>query len=140
MATVTFEVLAVGNPLIELGVIDARDETNQPVVVPTTAASGVDTGGLLPSVTALLPNYPNPFNPMTTIAFDLASTGRVRIDVFSIDGRRVRTLVDEDFGPGRHSAVFDGRDQTGRQVASGTYLYVMQGPGISQTRRMLLVK
>jgi len=140
LATVTFEVLAAGAPLIELGVIDARDETNQPVVVPTTAASAVGTDGGLPTVSTLLPNYPNPFNPMTTIAFELAATGRVRIDVFSIDGRRVRTLVDEDMGPGRHTTVFDGRDQSGRQVASGTYLYVMKGPGISKTRRMLLVK
>jgi len=140
LATVTFQVLAVGDPQIQLGVIDARDATNQPVVVPTTPTSAVGQDGVLPVVSTLHANYPNPFNPMTTIAFDLAASGRVRIDVFSIDGRRVRTLVDEDFGPGRHSAVFDGRDQTGRQVASGTYLYVMQGPGISQTRRMLLVK
>jgi hypothetical protein len=93
-----------------------------------------------PRVFALNGNYPNPFNPMTNIAFDLAASGRVRIDIFSIDGRRVRTLVDEVMPAGRHRAVWDGRDRAGRQSASGTYLYIMEGPGIKATRRMLLVK
>ena len=140
VASVTFKRIASGDPRIELADIDARDQTNNPVTITTTAASPVDDGGVLPVVSTLHPNYPNPFNPMTTIAFDLAVSGRVRIDIYSIDGRRIRTLVDGSFAAGRHDEVWNGRDQTGRTVASGTYLYIMEGPGIKQTRRMLLIK
>ncbi len=140
IASVTFQVLATGDPGIQLADIDARDQTNNPVPVTTTAASPVGDGGNLPVVSVLHPNYPNPFNPMTTIAFDLAVSGRVRIDIFSIDGRRIRTLVDGIYDVGRHSEVWNGRDQTGRSVASGTYLFIMEGPRIKQARRMLLIK
>jgi hypothetical protein len=140
LATVTFRVLAQGNTLLQLAEIEARDQSNQPVPVIPTAATPVGEGGDLPVASALHPNYPNPFNPMTTIAFDLATPGQVRIDIFGLDGRRIRTLVEGAFGAGRHVQVWDGRDQAGRSVASGTYLFTMVGPDIKQTRRMLLVK
>ena len=140
VASVTFQVLATGDPQLQLADISARDRNNNPVPVTTTAASPVDEGGNLPVISTLHPNYPNPFNPMTTIAFDLATAGRVRIDIFSIDGRRIRTLVDGPYAAGRHSEVWNGRDHAGRSVASGTYLFTMEGPRIKQTRRMLLIK
>jgi len=140
VASVTFEVLAAGDPQIQMLEIDARDQTNGAIMVTTTAASPVDDGGELPAVSALYPNYPNPFNPMTTIAFDLAVAGPVRIDIFSIDGRRVRSLVNAEMSAGRHTEMWDGRDSSGRAVSSGTYLYIMETPGLRQTQRMLLVK
>ena len=140
IASVTFKVLAAGDPLLQLADIDARDQANNPVPITTSAASPVGDGGDLPAVSALYPNYPNPFNPTTTIMFDLAAPGRVRIDIYSIDGRRVRTLVDDAYAAGRHFEVWNGRDHAGRSVASGTYLFTMEGPRIKQTRRMLLIK
>lgn len=140
IASVTFRVLAAGDPGIQLEEIDARGQDNAPIMVTTTAASPVDPGGILPAVSALHPNYPNPFNPMTTIAFDLAIAGQVRIEIYSIDGRRIRSLVNSAYAAGSHTEVWDGRDQSGRSVASGTYLYTMDGPRIKQTRRMLLIK
>jgi hypothetical protein len=110
------------------------------VSITATAATPVTESGDLPVVSTLHPNYPNPFNPLTTIAFELARPGLVRIEIFSLDGRRIRTLVEGAYGAGRHAEVWDGRDQTGRSVASGTYLFTMVGPDIKQTRRMLLVK
>ena len=140
IASVTFKRLAAGDPQIQLMEIDARGQVNDTVAITITAASPVDGGGVVPMVSALYPNYPNPFNPMTTIAFDLAVSGRVRIDIYSIDGRRIRSLVNGTFAAGRHEEVWNGRDHNGRTVASGTYLYIMEGPGIRQTRRMLLIK
>ena len=140
IASVTFRVLASGNTMLQIADVDARDKTNSSVSVTTTAATPVDDGGNLPTVSTLHANYPNPFNPMTTIAFDLAVSGRVRIDIYSIDGRRIRTLVDGTYTAGSHSEVWNGRDRSGRSVASGTYLYTMEGPRIKQTRRMLLIK
>lgn len=140
VVSVTFQVVGDGLPQIQMMAIDARDKNNDQVTVSTSAASPVGGGTELPVVSTLHPNYPNPFNPMTTISFDLAVAGPVRIDIYGIDGRRVRSLVDGRYSAGRHAEVWDGRDAGGRTVASGTYLYIMEAPGIKQTRRMLLIK
>jgi hypothetical protein len=140
IALVTFQVLAADEPRIELAEIEARDQANQPVTIALTAASPVGQELDLPVVSTLHPNYPNPFNPLTTIAFDLAAPGKVRVAIFSLDGRRIRTLIEDSYPAGRHSTVWDGRDHSGRSMASGTYLYTLEGPDIKQSRRMLLIK
>jgi hypothetical protein len=90
-----------------------------------------------------LSNHPNPFNPYTTIEFSvvvgLAPT-HVLLEVFNIRGQRVRTLISEYMPSGNHSVVWDGRDDSGRPVGSGVYLYRLQAGEISETRRMLLLK
>jgi len=140
LARATFRVIGTGAPGLRFGDIAARDKANQNVVVNGEPTSDDPGDTVLPRVSALNPNYPNPFNPMTKISFDLATQGRVQISIFSIDGRLVKTLVDEPFSPGRHERVWQGRDNSGRTVASGTHLYRMEGPAIQQTRRMLLIK
>ena len=90
--------------------------------------------------TALHPNTPNPFNPTTTIAFDLASRTRVTLRVYDVAGRVVRTLVDGVRDAGAHRAVWDGRDDRGARVASGIYLLRLQAGAVSQTRKMVLMK
>ena len=95
----------------------------------------------VPSATALHPNLPNPFNPATTIAFDLARAGRVRLEVFDVGGRRVRTLVDAEMAPGFHHRVtWNGLDTTGARVANGVYLYRLEAPGFAATRKMIVLK
>jgi hypothetical protein len=85
--------------------------------------------------------HPNPFNPSTTIAFALARPDNARLDVYTIDGRHVRTLVDRGLGAGPHSATWDGVDHRGRAMASGTYFYrLTTGSGFSEAGRMVLVK
>ena len=81
-------------------------------------AAGSDTA--TPRVFALNGNYPNPFNPMTKISFSLPESQDVRLSVYGIDGRLVRTLVSESRGPGLHEVIWNGQDDTGRGVASGT--------------------
>ncbi len=78
---------------------------------------------------------PNPFNPATTIAFELAAGGSVRVDVYDIRGGLVRTLVDGTLAAGRHEVRFDGAD-----LPSGTYVCRLVGPGGAQTSRLTLVK
>ena len=85
-------------------------------------------------------NYPNPFNPATTIRFDLPSSGRVKLSIYALDGSRVATLVDGELPAGRHAAIWHGRDNRGARVASGLYFYRIQTPQIVETRRMMLVK
>ena len=71
-------------------------------------------GGMTPLVTRLRSNYPNPFNPTTTIAFDLVAEGRVRMSIYGIDGRLVRVLADEVFSAGQHQKVWDVACSDGR--------------------------
>jgi hypothetical protein len=91
--------------------------------------------------TALHPCYPNPFNPMTTISYDLRERVPVTLAIYDVTGRRVKTLVDrEAANAGRYEKVWDGRDETGRAVASGVYFYRLDAGGYTETRRMVLVK
>ncbi|HUU26294.1 MAG TPA: FlgD immunoglobulin-like domain containing protein, partial [archaeon] len=96
----------------------------------------------LPGSFSLSQNYPNPFNPATTIAFDMPSggSGQVKIEIYDLRGRLVRTLVDGVREPGRHEIFWDGTDSDGRTSASGVYIYRMQAGSFSTTRKMVLLK
>ncbi len=94
----------------------------------------------LPQRFALRGCAPNPFNPTTTIFFDLPAEARVKLAVYDLSGRRVRTLIDGNMAAGRHSQQWDGTDDAGRQVASGVYLCRMISSVFADTKRMTLVK
>jgi len=85
-------------------------------------------------------NYPNPFNPSTTIKFSLPSEQVVELSIIALDGSRVATLVRESLPAGDHQVVWDGRNDQGVQVASGTYFYRIKAGEHSATSRMMLVK
>lgn len=85
-------------------------------------------------------NHPNPFNPHTTIRFDLPVESFVELTVYSVSGRRIATLVSGLREQGPHSEVWNGREDGGRTVASGTYFYRLSTAGYSETKRMTLVK
>ena len=92
-------------------------------------------------VEALGDAYPNPFNPQTTIAFELPNEQAASLRVYDVSGRLVRVLVDgEVVAQGRHEAIWNGRDDTGRRVASGTYFYRLEAGAYTETKRMVLVK
>jgi len=85
------------------------------------------------------PNVPNPFNPSTTIGFEVSPAGGVDVDVFSPAGAKVRTLVHESLDAGTHEVRWDGRDDAGRRVASGVYIARVRAHGVSRTHKMLLL-
>ncbi|PKN75835.1 MAG: gingipain R [Candidatus Cloacimonetes bacterium HGW-Cloacimonetes-2] len=91
-------------------------------------------------VTALRGNYPNPFNPTTTISFDLASAGFTSLKIYNIRGQLVRNLFSGDKAAGRHHLNWDGRDEANRSVSSGVYFYRLDTKGYSRTNKMLLMK
>jgi len=97
-------------------------------------------GPATPMVTKLFSNYPNPFNPTTTISFDLATGGRTSLRIFNLRGQVVKTLCDEDISAGNHRFVWDGRDDNDRRVASGVYMYRLSTPRYTETRKMLMMK
>ena len=90
--------------------------------------------------TQLHHNVPNPFNPTTTIAFDLAVAQRVQLFVFDSRGRHIRSLVEDEMNAGQHRVLWDGRDQAGRSMASGIYFYRMRTAQFEQTQRMTLIR
>lgn len=107
-----------------------------------SAATGIDDEVPLALARPRLePNWPNPFNPRTTIAFTLPTGGPVSLSVFDLSGRRVRELIaGETLEAGRHETVWFGRDDQGRALASGTYLYRLRVGEDVQTRRAVLLK
>jgi hypothetical protein len=98
----------------------------------------------IPEDFALHQNYPNPFNPTTTITYAIprveGGAVDVVLEVFNINGQRIRTLVEESSVPGYHATEWDGRDQFGRQAGSGIYLYRMRAAEFVSTQRMMLLK
>ncbi len=94
----------------------------------------------LPVALTLLGNHPNPFNPMTRIAFSLPQPGAVKVSVFDVAGRLVRELGDTEFDAGRGEIVWDGTDRLGESVATGVYLYRMEVAGEVRDGKMVLLK
>jgi len=124
--------------------ISSNDPGNPQVVVPVTLSISIGTAvgdDNMPRTFALGAAYPNPFNPSTKIAFSVpAGGGRVDLKIFDLSGRLVRTLVSGEQPGGHHTAVWAGRSDEGRPVASGTYFYRLQAPGFDGTKKMVLVK
>jgi hypothetical protein len=104
--------------------------------------AGIDPSAWLPGsneVSYLRQNRPNPFSPSTLIAFEVPRRGRVDLRIYSVEGRLVRSLVGRECPAGKHTTRWDGRDDLGRPVTSGVYFCKLRGPGITETRKMILV-
>jgi hypothetical protein len=108
---------------------------------PLTDEETVVRETVLPEVFALYQNVPNPFNPTTNIRFDLPpGGGAVTLRIYDVGGRLVRTLVNETQTAGRKTVAWDGLNEAGNPVATGTYFYRLAGPGFEQTRKMVHLK
>ena len=108
-------------------------------VVLTDVATGV-AGDAVPGVLRLTQSYPNPFNPQTTISFALPQSGPVELSVFDVRGRHVATLADGEMPAGEHSLVWNGTDDAGRSVSSGTYVLRLQNADGLVTSKLTLLK
>lgn len=97
-------------------------------------------GNGTPSDWTLEPNYPNPFNPSTSISFSIPSVSAVRLDIHNVLGQSVRELYSGQLNPGRYTIDWDGRDQRGNTVNSGVYFFTLQTNSHTQSRKMLLLK
>jgi flagellar hook assembly protein FlgD len=95
-----------------------------------------------PLRTRLLGSRPNPANPSARITFTLASTGQVRLRIYDVGGRLVRTLADErlEAAPEPYEILWDGRNDTGIPMASGVFLYQLDAPGYSSAKKLVLLK
>jgi hypothetical protein len=89
----------------------------------------------MPDQISLFPNYPNPLNPTTTVSFSLPKSTSMKLSIFDITGRTVKTLSDEMMPAGEHQIAFDGTD-----LPSGIYLASLQAAGKTMTRKIVLLK
>ena len=85
-------------------------------------------------------NYPNPFNPKTTISFEIAEKGKTAVEIYNVKGQKVKTLLKENLEVGTHSIVWDGKNDNKQQVASGMYFYKISVNGKQKTNKMLMLK
>jgi len=117
--------------------IEVRGMDNEPVEADLQGVTDVD----LPTVSSLSQNIPNPFNPMTTIRFNLSQASHVSLCVYDIAGHLVQALVSNvimEEGP--QEVVWRGCDDSKRPVSAGVYFYRLTAGGYSETKRMVLVK
>ena len=125
--------------------IFSNDPQRPQLVIPIhlkvdTVFTKLDQSVLTVSEFRLQQNFPNPFNPTTTITFDLPENVRVRLEIFDVAGRLICTLVNKHRNAGSHQVVWNGQDDTGNTVASGLYLYRLQAGDFVQSRKMLFMK
>jgi hypothetical protein len=102
--------------------------------------TGVDGDEEVPSVHVLRGAVPNPFNPVTTLSYGVPRDAEVRLAVYNVAGRLVRTLVDGPVEAGYHSVVWDGRDDHGVGTSSGVYFCRMESESFTGTTKMVLLK
>ena len=142
----TLNTLAMDEETLMETDLDAED-TNEasdhlPRVFDISLAAGLGTKNepVLPSGFALYPNYPNPFNPITTLRYDLPENAMVTIMIYDIMGRRIKTLVNIDQTAGYRSIQWDATNDLGQPVSAGVYLYLIQAEEFRDTKKMVLMK
>ena len=128
----------------QLATRDTRLATGVPVVLETLLAMLAETEAI-PETTALLPNYPNPFNPETWIPYHLAQAANVTLTIYDIRGEVVRALTLGHQPSGvyesrERAAYWDGRNESGEPVASGVYFYTLTAGDFTATRKLLIAK
>jgi len=104
--------------------------------------SGIDDDLVIISTNILNDNYPNPFNPSTTISYNLAEDSNVELTIYNLKGQRVKQLVSSNqLSAGQHSVEWHGTDDAGENVSSGIYLYKLKaGDKYTSTKKMILLK
>ncbi len=115
--------------------LEAELNSGYPTLHYQEVPTSIDAGTTLPSEITLRQNYPNPFNPSTLISFDLAQSGHVKLEVYSVTGSLISTLVNETRATGVHEVRFDASN-----LSSGVYIYRLTSGNMIQTRRMTLIK
>jgi hypothetical protein len=101
---------------------------------------GVDGGIALPTEFALHNNYPNPFNPVTNITYDIAQNSEVTLEIYNVMGQRVRTLAQGSHEPGRYRVMWNATNDYGQSLSSGMYIYRIQAGDFVSVKKLILMK
>ncbi len=124
----------------DAGVKAIYDEGTSEIIEINFQYTGTGIGNILPLITELNGNYPNPFNPTTIINYSLAEEGNIELIVFNIKGQKVKTLINEIMTAGNHQIIWDGKDENSKAVSSGIYFYKMNTNNYTSTKKMILLK
>lgn len=89
---------------------------------------------------SLLENYPNPFNPETSITYTLANEGRTKLEIYNFVGQKIRTLVDTSQTSGKHTVIWNGNNDSGQKVSSGLYIYRLISGSFVESKQMIMLK
>ena len=95
---------------------------------------------ILPNRYTLYQNYPNPFNPVTVLQYDLPELSNVKLTIYDLAGRQVRSLLHETQAPGLKTIVWDARDEMGNKMGAGVYIYQLKTDNFIASKKMILVK
>ena len=132
--------LVIGQTYI-FGISAVYDEGESEIIEVSFVYQGAGSGSNVPILaTELGANYPNPFNPTTTISFTLKEAIDVKIDVYNITGQYVKTLINKHLEADNHNIAWNGNDNEGKSVSSGVYYYKMQAGRYTSTKKMILMK
>ncbi len=127
--------------LYTVGISAVYDLGESEIVVAEFIYTGTEAGNDLIARTELTGNYPNPFNPETTISFSTTeSTENTELIIYNLKGQKVKVLVNEKLSAGQHSVVWNGKDDSGKSVSSGIYFYKMKAGSYTATRKMILLR
>jgi hypothetical protein len=126
------------DPSVTITVTNSEGTAEQSFNIHIEGPTGIDAE--IPSQYFLADNFPNPFNPSTTIRFGLPAAGHVEINIFDIAGQKVNSLVNNPFPAGAHEVVWTGRDDRGNLLASGIYFYRLRAGYFSANGKMMLIK
>lgn len=122
-------------------IISSNDLSNPAVMIDLAVIPYVSNDDPATPITTMLQgNYPNPFNPETVIRFATRDSGNVKITVYNIKGQVVKTLTNKNYPSGNHQLIWNGKDDKGRSVSSGIYMYRMETPSYTKTMKMMLMK
>ncbi len=114
-------------------------ESEVVALITTTSVEGAHSNSL-PTDFELKQNFPNPFNPNTTIQFQLPATSHMSLKIYNLDGQLIKTLISEQMTAGNHNVNWDGTNDLGIKVGSGLYFYRIQAGRFTTARRMILIK
>ena len=145
LATVTFKVKETAAGVGDLWLLNLTDDVAEAAVNSggfSTIVNGVRMigGPEVPTSYALEQNYPNPFNMETEIVYQIPEAGYVNLMIYNALGHKIRTLVSHKQSAGRYAARWDGRDEQGREITSGVYIYRLETSKFNDVKKMLLIK
>ena len=137
---VTFDTTNLAEELFQCEIVISYNNNEMVIPVSLTISETDTNDDTIIATTKLIGNYPNPFNPTTTISFNLESDSDVSVEIYNLKGQKIKGFEIEDWKSGINEIVWNGDDDSGKSVASGVYLYKLQAGEFSQTKKMILMK
>ena len=147
IADILFQVLStIGDSLTfgdvyfydSFGVMDIITDKGIAIIPGSVSVDNIEFDSIFKEIK--LENYPNPFNPTTTISFSIPEEGKVELCVYNIKGQKVKALINEKLNAGAHQVIWHGKDENGKSVSSGIYFYKMDSGRYTSVMKMILLK